>query len=551
MIIYNHKKEFVGISEKDLKALKLSNLAELQNEVADFADLFVKTPGYIHNFKHVHWIDFIKSADSIDENRVIISVKGRNYKAVIDLQKLYLVDDPQQEAYGIVLNALRELTKEENERISGDLAQRGVLKSAEPISFEQKESASGVETSLEPEIEEEPLSLDFEEETKKEALQEEAPIELALDEEVSLPPHEELSAVEEEEEEDKFRDYRFDPELAAKELGLPTDLVEEFIQDFIAQAREFKPELYEALDTGRIDDLRMLSHKLKGVAANLRIEDAYDALVTINTSDDISLVKRTLDRFYNVIIKKLAGEEVLTAPQAPITPTTAESSVEEAPVALDLEEEVTLQAPSEEEIANEEAAEPQQEEEEKIDLGFDEDLFNETPASKPPVEEEEKLEIEEEEPITLSLEEETEEPLELTLDDEENEAAQSDTNVAQSQEEETLELMDEEEAEIPPIVLDKERIASELGIDVEVYEDLLDDYVSDMHLGLQQLEEMLSGGDDPNSVQKLALRLKGMSDNMHLHTIAKEFEEFIQNDDADKVPLLKKIKTQIDSIERV
>ena len=98
--------------------------------------------------------------------------------------------------------------------------------------------------------------------------------------------------------------------------------------------------------------------------------------------------------------------------------------------------------------------------------------------------------------------------------------------------------------------MDKARIASELGIDVQVYEELLNDYISDMHLGLQQLEELLQNGEDPESVKKLALRLKGMSDNMHLNTIAKEFEEFIQNDDANRVALLKKIKTQIDSIER-
>ena len=59
MLIYNYKKEFLGIDENDLTALGLSNLADLRAEAADFADLFVKTPGFIHNFKHVHWIDYI------------------------------------------------------------------------------------------------------------------------------------------------------------------------------------------------------------------------------------------------------------------------------------------------------------------------------------------------------------------------------------------------------------------------------------------------------------------------------------------------------------
>ena len=43
---------------------------------------------------------------------------------------------------------------------------------------------------------------------------------------------------------DSFANYVFNPEVASEELGLPTDLVEEFIQDFIAQANSFKDELY-------------------------------------------------------------------------------------------------------------------------------------------------------------------------------------------------------------------------------------------------------------------------------------------------------------------
>ncbi len=44
MLIYNHQQEFVGINEKDLKSLGFRNLADLQSECKDFADLFVKRP---------------------------------------------------------------------------------------------------------------------------------------------------------------------------------------------------------------------------------------------------------------------------------------------------------------------------------------------------------------------------------------------------------------------------------------------------------------------------------------------------------------------------
>ena len=59
MLIYNHQQEFVGINEKDLKSLGFRNLADLQSECKDFADLFVKRPTYIHNFKNFNWIYYI------------------------------------------------------------------------------------------------------------------------------------------------------------------------------------------------------------------------------------------------------------------------------------------------------------------------------------------------------------------------------------------------------------------------------------------------------------------------------------------------------------
>lgn len=576
MVIYNHKKEFVGIEEKDLRALKLASLAELQNEAADFADLFVKTPGHIHNFKHVHWLDFIGSADSIDENRVIISVKGRNFKATIELRTLFLVDDPEREAYGVVLSGIRELTKEENERISGDLAQRSVTRVVEPAPVtatevsepeqEKEETAPSQEVVEDPyatkEVEDEPLTLDldletpaFEKEQEEIApYKEETPLEISLEEETLAEESVYVS-----DEEDKFADYHYDPELAAKELGLPTDLVEEFIQDFIAQAHEFKPELYEALDAGRMDNLRMLSHKLKGVAANLRIEDAYDALVTINTSDDVDLVKHTLDRFYNFIIKKLAGEEV-KAVSAPQAETPKQEQPQEETISLDLEDEIALETPSEEKSTEEIMQLP--EEEEKIELDLDEDLFAEKeetfqPESQQPEEEKLELDLEEEEevPLELSLDEDEEQPLELALDEEKEEEKIS-LLEEESEEEEPLELFQEDEDKVEEVLeaekieIDKEHIASELGIDPEAYDELLEDYVSDMHGGLAQLEEALTNGDN-ESAKKLALRLKGMSDNMHLSTIAGELEHFIKDDEADKSALLKKIKMQIDSIEGI
>jgi HPt (histidine-containing phosphotransfer) domain-containing protein len=103
--------------------------------------------------------------------------------------------------------------------------------------------------------------------------------------------------------------YVFDPQVASDELGLPIDLIEEFIEDFIAQAQEFKDELYKYLAEEDINNVRILSHKLKGVAANLRVEDAFEVLATINTATDLKVIKENLNIFYK-IIAKLSGEEI-------------------------------------------------------------------------------------------------------------------------------------------------------------------------------------------------------------------------------------------------
>jgi len=107
---------------------------------------------------------------------------------------------------------------------------------------------------------------------------------------------------------DEDDDYVFDPQVASDELGLPIDLIEEFIQDFIHQAKDFREELYQAVDEANLDNIKILSHKLKGVAANLRVENAFQTLTTVNTSSDYSKIRLNLDKFYRMIAV-LANED--------------------------------------------------------------------------------------------------------------------------------------------------------------------------------------------------------------------------------------------------
>ena len=235
MLVYNFKKEFIGIDEKELKTLGFNNLSELQMEVTDFADLFVKTPGYIHNFKDVHWIDYILCAELDQELKVIININNRNYQSNIQVTSAYFLDSPQSKSFIVHLHNLKELLNTESQ-------------------IDEKV------------LEQESLLNDFK------------------------------------------SNYIYNPTIASKTLGLDIERIEEFIQDFVIQAKEFQDNFYRAINEGDFKRVQILSHKLKGVAANLGIEDALSTLKLINTSSNLNEINDNLNIFYKIIEKLEVSE---------------------------------------------------------------------------------------------------------------------------------------------------------------------------------------------------------------------------------------------------
>ena len=346
MLIYNSKKEFLGIDEADLKSFGFNNLADLQTEAANFEDLFLRTPGFIHNFKYVHWIDYILHGGSIEKPKAILRVNNQDYMCNLSVTTAFMSDSPSSKAYMVHLQNIRVLTKSESLEISDDLSAKASPSAislensppAEPVDIDlikesiakqnhfQHNTQESVEEFTKPseitvddsiKVEEVPdidEKLDLLEEpitVVKEAIVEEIVVPIEEEEEIVT---EEVTIIEEVEEkavikEDEYHnDYVFDPQVASDELGLPIDLIEEFIEDFIAQAKEFKEDLYKAVEEEDINNLRILSHKLKGVAANLRIEDALEVLTIANTSDDLKTIKTNLNYLY-IIIAKLDSDE--------------------------------------------------------------------------------------------------------------------------------------------------------------------------------------------------------------------------------------------------
>ena len=73
----------------------------------------------------------------------------------------------------------------------------------------------------------------------------------------------------------------YSPQTAADELNLPVVLIEEFVDDFIEQARQDKDHLLTSYYQHDMDNIHELGHKLKGAASNLRINELSDILEEI------------------------------------------------------------------------------------------------------------------------------------------------------------------------------------------------------------------------------------------------------------------------------
>ncbi|MDF1880689.1 Hpt domain-containing protein [Sulfurimonas sp. MAG313] len=401
MLLYNHRKEFIGIDEDDLSSLDFQNISQLQDESHDFADLFVKKPGYIHNFKNFSWIDFILHSET-DEAKAIIHAKGVNYSCSLHITAFNFTND--EKGYAVSIRKLRALKGAEGAQATKDLEAAGGIQStpapAPQTSFQdpspelnislndikmdeivQKPSVldeaielPNFEESIHQELSEpdpldipEPFEADFlppldndllsvetnnelDQATENEfgapsTIDFNAPLDIEDDlsnDSFSEPIEEVKSSFETEKSPDMDMDeapmlgdyvsssspsteiegsehlselvssgtYKYNPNIAADELGLPVDLIEEFIGDFIDQAYEFKDDLYASVNGSDFDNVQVLSHKLKGVAANLRVEDAFDVLSVVNTSKNIEEIIPNINAFYT-IIAKLGGKEVL------------------------------------------------------------------------------------------------------------------------------------------------------------------------------------------------------------------------------------------------
>ena len=598
MLIYNFQKEFIGIDEADLEIFGFTNLSELKAEASDFADLFVRTPGYIHNFKHVHWIDFITCSEASEESKVIIEVNAKTYKANIAIDTMYLSDNPTAKAYLVTLNNLKSLTVKENGEIAEDIARKRPPRIEPTIGHAfnlPDEGEDKVTTEATPELEgfkpfenlqetpaaevveymqevqepsqTAPLDISFDnddihksifDKSEEEPLEVETPT-VEVKDNYSIDPFsldlDDLESEEEEthavvEQDDGFDySYNYDPQVASDELGLPIDLIEEFIQDFIAQAKEFKDELFASADAGDTNNVQILSHKLKGVAANLRIEDAFNTLSIINTSSDVAEIESHLRIFYK-IIAKLSGEEIQGTTVAESKPIEATQETkdegdlydddliigfkdDEIEESSEQDEVAIVEEPEEIDIDTTVDEENNADKDDDLYLDFDVDVNDSEVPQKiemPELADDEFLNDKSKEDLTDDVDVSDL----LSIDEEE------DKTVSEAQE--TLEIEDnfiiendfEPEEEILDIQYSKMIVANEIGLDQESFDEIFNDYITDSRLIVSSINDAIAENDYATCKQE-AIKLKGMSENMRINAFNDQLNSLMNSSDEDEL----------------
>lgn len=562
MLLYNHRQEFIGIDTEGLRLLNYSTMSDLLNVCNDVADLFANEPGYIHNFKNFGWIDFLLHADS-DASSAIVHANGRVFSCKLSVSSFYLSENPLQNGYAIDMSHIQTLSGE-------DIKPHTIVPKTSPKEYITPPVAPKLETPsplpdythLTPTQLKEPSVLDIpnleisafdeiEEPVEKTYLPSNteesfiddltnSPFKTFIETETPIAVTKPLSdkpmlgsarynAQEKEclERHSVVKTYVYDPHVAANELGLPVDLIEEFIGDFIQQSLDFKDALFESSAKNDFNNLHILSHKLKGVAANLRIEDAFETLSVINTSSDTLEIEANL-KFYFDIIRKLSGEKI--EDDASIdenvevkTPAIIEKTAD------DIYHFGLKQHDDEPLIVHENDTTETSEEPlfEKVRLDLHESFTKaETPSTK---DDESKLDIDSSydepiEEISLKDDEST-----LDIDSSYDEALVEIPTEIDTTSEEELSL----DTETAKIYYDKSIVAQSLGISPSFMDELLFDYKNDSRLISNQITEAIKAFDTV-SWNTNAAKLKGISDNLRLTEISEELAILSKTHDAQE-----------------
>ena len=92
--------------------------------------------------------------------------------------------------------------------------------------------------------------------------------------------------------------FDFQLEEAANDLSLPVELIEEFVVDFLDQARVETEKMLEAYEQGDLDAIQKIGHLLKGTSSNLRINPLADTLYKIQFCEDSNQLEDLIKEYW-------------------------------------------------------------------------------------------------------------------------------------------------------------------------------------------------------------------------------------------------------------
>ncbi len=102
--------------------------------------------------------------------------------------------------------------------------------------------------------------------------------------------------------------------------------------------------------------------------------------------------------------------------------------------------------------------------------------------------------------------------------------------------------------EIEPTKYDKAQAANEIGIDVQSFETLFDDFIIEGNIVCTEINNAIEQGNT-NAWRQAAIGLKGMSDNMRIHDFTTELESIIHTQSVSEAQeAVDAIRTKLEQI---
>ena len=244
MILYDHHKKILAINDQTLEMLGYQSLEKFRQEVYDVAQLFVKRPGYLHEFRSFHWIDYVLTNTTVTHRAILRTKTGKEIETFVNVNQLSALSGML--SYYLVTFELNTY----NECGFGQTLEQPEVSSTQ----EPQTTTSSTEATVE---------------------------------KIALQPG-------------QFEEPNL--EQISEELNLGADIIEDFIKEYIKHALEKLPTINEAILHKNQKQLYENIHTLKGVAANLRLQPAFEILAKMKKDTPLEDAVEILEEFYSYIL---------------------------------------------------------------------------------------------------------------------------------------------------------------------------------------------------------------------------------------------------------